>query len=350
MDKLLGDALVSPHDYRDGIAASAIAAELANIVLPATFHTDLGSVLDQNKTPSCVAHDVIMLLRLYWFRELGVWIDFSPRFLDILVKRIDGQDRETGGTYPRYVLKLAATIGCCTTKLLPNDTFLSTLEYRNDDLITDEMLEEAAKYKIPGYVNVPLDPLATRQHIYLYGALTSLFVIGDEFWTPSWQTKDIDPVTPPKNSLSGHQLAPCGWDDPVLNRGRNEWGKEWNMNGEFHYDPIKWKGFIFEQWAIAKIPTDVSAFLKTLPSQANFHYNWYLNLKRGDFSEAVKMAQVAYMILGYLKPLTPDEFGHFGPKMAAANYAFQSTNGIKVPSADNIGPATRALLNKKFAL
>lgn len=348
--KALG-ALVTPQDYRRNIVTAATFAVSPAIpfVLPQKLHTDLGNVLDQNKEPACVAHDIIYLMRRYWFNKTGAWIDFSPRFLDILVKRIDQQDREVGGTYPGYVLKLAATVGCCTTKLLPNDTTLPILQYRDDSVITPEMMAEAEQYKIPGYISIPLDFASTRNAIYLYEALTCLFLIGQEFWVPSWLPADIDPVKPPAKIESGHQLAATGWDSPVLNLGRNQWGPEWDMGGDFHYDPKKWAPFIAEQWAIAEVPKDIAAFLKLLPSPASFHYHWDTNLARGAYSVDIQMVQVAYMILGYLQPLTPEEFGWFGPKLAAANFAFQCDNKIP-PSANDIGPKTRAALNKKFPI
>lgn len=344
-------ALGSLKDYRDGIATAAmVAAAPAPIQLPATLHTDLGTVLDQNKIPACVAHDVVYLMRRYWFKKTGKWIDFSPRFLDILAKRTDGVDRLTGGTYPRLVLKLATQYGCATTATLPNDTNLPILQYRDDSVLTDKMFADAAPYKIPGYLNIPLDFATTRNSIYLYDALTALFSIGSEFWLPSWMPKDIDPLRTPETTISGHQLALCGWDDAKLNRGRNEWGPEWDRGGEFHYDPIVWKDFIHEQWAIAEVPNDVSAFLKALPSPSNFHYQWNKNLTRGDYNDDVKMAQVAFMITGYLPPVAPAEFGYFGPKTGAANLAYQIGHGITSPSAADIGPRTRASLNATFAI
>lgn len=350
MDHAFG-ALKSPVDYRDRVVASSVIPSLTPVDdLPAAHITDLGPVLNQHKTPSCVSHDVTMLIRRYFFLKTGEWIKFSPRFLDIMAKRFDGIDRETGGTYPRLVMHLAATYGCATEAALPNNTLLSTIEYRNDKLITDEVLAEAAKYKIPGYINVPTDLAGTRNAVYLYGAVSTLFEIGSELWLPSWSTKDINPLRTPKQIVSGHQMAIVGWHTDGLNRGRNQWGVEWNLNGDFLYDHQAWKPYIVEQWAVAEVSSDVRAFLNKLPAPKDFHYRWDTNMKRGDFNEDVKMVQVALMILGYLAPVKADELGHFGAKTALANYAFQNANNVHPPSPDNIGPMTRAVLNQKFAV
>lgn len=343
-------AIISPPDYRDGIASASALPALAQLTLPATFKTDLGQVLDQNKTPSCVSHSVVQLIKLYYFVKTGKWIDFSPRFLDTLVKRFDGQDRATGGTYPRMVMKLAAKYGCATTATLPNDTTLPTLAYRDDSKLTSEVFAEAEQYKIPGFIGIPLDFQSVRQAIYLYGAVSALFAIGDEFWTPSWAAKDIEPLRTPKKVESGHQLTPDGWVSPTLNLLRNEWSAQWADDGEATYDPKLWSPYVYEAWAIAEIPKDVASFLKALPSPADFHYTWEKDLKLGDFSDDVKFAQVAYMILGYLKPIPSEELGYFGPKTAAANLAFQTVNKIAPTAPNSIGPKTRAKLNARFAV
>lgn len=292
-------------------------------------------------------------MRRYWYKQTGVWINFSPRFLDILVKQIDGLPIDAG-TWDRLVLSLAANVGCCTEGLLENNTNLPITEYRDPSVITQAMRDEAAKYKIPGFVRVPSDPLSIRNAMYLYEALTGTFIIGDEFWTKpdgtfSEASVDIDPLRTPKTIVSGHQMSDIGWDSPTLNLVRNQWGLGWGNNDENHYDPVLWQPFLGERWAIAEVPNDLKSFLKQLPSPTNFHYNWQRNLKRGDYNIDIGMVQVAYMILGYLAPLTADEFGHFGPKMALANYKYQVANKIS-PSSDDVGPKTRAALNAKFTV
>ena len=343
-------ALISPHDYRDAYATAAAAVPLgAQIQLPASYKAPLAAPMMQALEPACVSHSVADNLKLYWFRKTGKMIDFSPRFLDILAKRFDGQDRATGGTYPRLVFKLAVLYGCATTATLPNDTSLPVLEYRDDSKLTPEVFAEALQYKIPGYVSVPLDFQTTRQAIYLYGATSTLFQIGDEMWTPSWADKDIDPLRTPKQIVSGHQMTPFGWEDDVYNDLQNEWSSAWANYGRAKYDPKAWSPYIIEQWAVAEIPPDVQDFLKSLPAPTDFHYSWQKDLALGDNSDGVKFVQIAYMILGFLAPLPADELGIFGPKTAAANARYQQAHWI-APAPNHIGPQTRAALNAEFAV
>ncbi len=343
-------AIISPIDYRDGYVASAIAGALpAQIQLPPSYKTSLAPAMMQALVPACVSHSAVDLLKLYWLRKTGKMIDFSPRFLDILAKRFDLQDKATGGTYPRLVFKLAVLYGCATTATLPNDTSLTVLEYRCDCKLTPEVFAEAAKYKIPGYVSVPLDFQRTREAIYLYGAVSALFEIGNELWTPSWADKDINPLRIPKVIVSGHQMTPFGWEDDTYNNLQNEWSEKWANKGQVRYDPKIWSPYVIEQWAIAEIPPDIQNFLKALPSPKAFHYKWEKNLTLGDNNDDVKFAQIAYMILGFLGPIPADQLGIFGPKTATANARYQHAHKI-APSPNNIGPQTRAALNVQFAV
>ena len=272
-------AIASPYDYRDEVAAASAVAELAKITVPASYQTDLGGDLNQNIEPACASHDVVYALRLYWHKKTGVWVDFSPRFLDTLAKRFDGQDRATGGTYIKLLMKLVVQYGCCTTAMLPNDTSLPTLQYRNDALLTPAVIAEAAKYKVPGYYAVPTDLQSTRAAIYLHGAVCMGATISN-----AWFSNKGEKLTVPHSQgdvAGGHATTPKGWDDAVLNRLRNQWGITWGKNDEAPYSPAEFAPYIFEQWAFAEIPANILDFLKTLPSTANFHYQWNTTLVQG---------------------------------------------------------------------
>lgn len=341
-------AIVSPHDYRDDIASVAVIGPTLGFQLPATLDTQLGPVMMQGHIPACVSHSAVDILKLYWFKKTGKWIDFSPRFLDILSDEADIP--LDGGRVPRTVFKLMTNVGCCTTALLPNDVSLSIADYRNKNVITQAMRDEAAKYKIPGFVRIALDFNSIRQALYFYGALSMLFAVGDELYNPSWLPKDTDPLRIPKKVISGHQMTPKGWSTPNLNRLRNEWSDQWANKGETEYSPIDWSPFVYEAWTPAEVPTDVVTFLKQLPSPSNFHYTWNTDLHLGDKNDDVKFVQVALMILGFLKPINPEDLGIYGSRTASAVLAYQQSKGIFPPVAGSVGPRTRAALNKQFSL
>jgi len=346
-------ALLSEPDYRDRMAASLVYDSLTDAFaageLPQAFKTDIDNlgVLSQQQTPSCVSHAWVLVMKYYWWKKTGELVDFSPRFLDILSDQ--PWIPRDGGRVPRDVCKISAKIGCCTTKLLPNDTSLSIAAYRNPVVITQEMRDEAAKYRIPGYIRVPDDSVSDfRKIIIRLGLVSGLFAISDAFWKPSRLEKDINPLRP-KASTSNHQMVVYGWSG-IYNQLRNSWNYNWNRKGDGDYHAKDWLSYIYEGWAIASIPEDLKTFLSDLPSPANFHYQWERDLKIGDINEDVKFMQIAYMILGIMKPVAPDELGIFGPKTAQANLAYQARKKIVPAAPNNFGPKTRAALNAEFKL
>jgi len=344
MNEPVTGAIPSAFDYRDGYAAAG-AERLAGLE-PIPYQTQLAEPMNQRRIPACVGHSVVDLIKLYWYRKTGRWIDFSSRFLDILSS--EPYIALEGGRQPRVVLKVGANLGCCTTATLPNDTTLPIARYRDLSAISGAAYAEALQYKIPGYIRVPIDVEKTRQAVRMYGATTSLFIVGKELWTPSWDAKDIDPLRTPEGVISGHQMTVYGWED--LNLVQNEWGVSWASQGRASYDPVEWAPYTLEQWALAEIPEDVAAFLKSLPSPSEFRYRFDRDMRRGQDGRDVKWAQVGLMILGFLTPVPPEQLGFYGPKTSAAVGAYQRARGITVPSPDNIGPLTRRALNADFAL
>src|SRR3990167_5922419 len=168
----------SAPDYRDGIASASLeSAALPDVNLPNVYDdwdVDKLAVMDQNKVPACVSFAWAIMMKLFWYSQTGEVVNFSPRFLDILSDEdwipIDG------GRVPRTVSKIAAKYGCCTTAMLPNDTDrLSIDAYRDKSVITEAMMAEAARYKIPGYVRVRDDSVEDmRRAMLTYGAISAL--------------------------------------------------------------------------------------------------------------------------------------------------------------------------------
>lgn len=344
-------ALASIPDYRDKYLGSLIGGIAETVNLPASFETDLSKfpVMDQNKVPACVSHAWALMMKIYWYRKTGEVIDFSPRFLDILSSEpgfpIDG------GRRPRTVAKISVTLGCCTTKTLKNDTALSNAKYRDPLSISKAAYEEAAKYRLPGYIKVPVDKTSMRTAVQLYGAVSTLFSVGKELYTPSWSPWDINPLRTPVVQISGHQMVVKGWSE-LYNRLRNCWSIDWCQQGEALYGPNAWGPFTYEAWVPAEIPEDIATFLKTLPSPTSFFYDFARmpNLTKGQYNDDVRAVQIALMIRGYLAPVQPGEFGVYGNKTAAAVLAYQTKRGISPTAADSVGLKTRTALATDFPL
>ena len=342
-------AIPSPHDYRDHYL-TATATPGVPLVLPAAFNTVMpGPVLMQAQTPSCVSHSVAQLLQLYHFNQTGVLVNFSPRFLDVLAKRFDGQPLD-GGTIPRLVFKLAVQYGCATTSTVINDTSLPLAQYRNDSILTPQAFAEALKYRIPGFIRVPVDFVSFREAVFLHGAVSVLSQIGSEWWLPDWSDASIDPLRVPVTSVGGHQTVTKGWSDDTFDVLRNSWSAAWANKGEAKYNFNSWAPYISEGWVIADVPKDVVSFLRDLPSPSDFHYEFDNNMKIGDINNDVKALQIALMITGFLAPVDPSSLGIYGPRTSAAVGAFQQAHLITPPAPTSCGPKTRAALNNLFAL
>lgn len=348
----------SPYDYRQ-ITDEHVAGSASP--LPASFKTDLNKfgVFDQNQIPACVSHAVAKLMTLWWFQKTGETVEFSPHFLDIL-------SWEPGlglndGRRPTTVMKVAKNIGCCTTALLPNDTTIPVATYRDGTVITQEMRDEAAKYKIPGFIFITLTQEAIRRAILTYGGVALLFMIGKEFWTDvngnvTYDPVKLDPLRIPQVVISGHQLVGNGWDDATLDRLFNSWGEAWNQRGEGTYKNADWSQFITEALAIAEVPQDIKDLLVQLPKRSDFNHYFGTDLELGSTNvEEVKNLQIALMMEGHLPILLQSEFGAYGPKTRAAVLAFQLKNGISlswvelhVYAGQYFGPKTRVAMNKIF--
>lgn len=116
--------------------------------LPDSFEHDISMLtcFNQREIPACVAHATVSQMQWHWYQKIGRVINFSPRFLDIM-SWTDGLGLH-GGRDPNVVMDLSYKIGCCTEDLLPNDTTLSIEKYRDKSLITQQMIDEAFKFRM----------------------------------------------------------------------------------------------------------------------------------------------------------------------------------------------------------
>jgi len=354
-------AHASKPDYRSSVIAAAVAKSVTPVTTqPPSLFTDfqkLGGSLNQLSTPACVSHAMAQLMKLWWYLKTGNIVNFSPRFLHAETKNIwtgpnDGRD-------PVGVAKIAQSIGCATIATCPNDTTLDNATYMNVP-ITPAMTAEAAQYKIPGFVSYPNPTQETiRMLITTYGAVSLLFRIGAEFWTglngvASWAEADIDPVRAPKNAadvVSGHELVGSGYN-AALDHFVNSWSNGWAQQGEADYIFSEWAQYITEALVIAEVPSDALQAVRELPPPGEFKHNFATNIEVGQTGPEVRALQIALTIDG--EGTYPEINGIYGPLTEQAVMAFQAKyqaadpDTIAVLAGKNVGPATRAALNKLF--
>jgi hypothetical protein len=362
-------AIPSAPDYRAAIIAAAIAAQSATPTptLPPALFTDfqkLGGPLNQRQTPSCVSHAMAQLMKLWWYLKTGETVDFSPRFFHILSGHLQWNGAYDAapdeGRDPTTVAKIAKNYGCATTATCPNDTTLPNDLYNDPRAITQTALDEAAKYKIPGFLAIPPTQFAVRQAIQTYGAVSLLFRVSAAFWSDkngnvSWDQAAVDPVRAPKSPadvISGHELVGSGWNTS-LDHFVNSWSDAWAEKGESDYLWNEWANYILEGIAIAEVPPSALALVQTLPPPDEFKHAFSQDIAYGSSGDEVRALQIALAIDG--ENVYPEITGYYGNATRQAVLAFQykynvsAAANLQALNGRNVGPKTRAALNKIFS-
>lgn len=352
MNQFALGAIKSSDDYRDGIAA---ASSFTPLVLPTIYKTDIVAlgVLNQALIPACVSHAWVQIMKYWWYLKTGEIVEFSPRFLDILSWESDLSLND--GRRPRTVAQVSKDVGCCTVASLPNDTSLAIAQYRDKSIITQAMRDEAAKYKIPGYIDfTSFDINTLRSSIFQYGVVSILLNIGQEWWIPSWSASDIMPLKTPNPIVGGHQTVRNGWSNELA-VGLNEWSINWGYSGSYTYNEANYQPFTHEVITIADLEEEVLTHLKSLPPPNTFKYTFNENMQYGDGqttpNDEVKQLQIALSTLGYFK--YPGITGFYGSISAKAVYDFQIANGVELSLFEKyiakgwyFGPESREKMNQ----
>ncbi len=326
---------MSPFDNRDFKIASFGGPES----LPVTYENEAIHKMPrwwQKKIGACVGHALAKSAREYWYRKTGKIINFSPRFLYAVAKCKDGIEDE--GTYPRLVASILKDYGCATEATCPNNTDLKHEEYvynRKIENIPKEAFDEALQYRVGGYAFITIYEYSIKKAILNYGIVSALLSLGSEWWTPSWNKKDIYPLRPPKSIVSGHEICFTGWDENIT--VDNHWSEFW---ADLGFNKLNWSNYskyIYE----AIVLTDGIVIPKpTYIFTQDMHY--------GETSDAVKELQKR------LEMPIAQQTGYFGPLTRLALIKFQTENQISltwiqryIPAYSVAGPKTRELLNKK---
>lgn len=350
----------SKKDYRSEIVFAAMADSSAQSPsLPIELFTDfqkLGGAMMQSQTPSCVSHAMAQLTKLWWYAKTGNIVDFSPRFLHVLSAYSGAGPND--GRDPVTVAKVSQGIGCATSATCPNDVTLSNYDYCNPNSVTQVARDEAAQYRIPGFVQIPVNQNAVRQAIQRYGAVSILFRIGSELWTAkdgtqTWDQAAIDPMRPPAIVIGGHELVGSGFNGS-LDHVVNSWSKLWAQDGESDYLWNEWQPYIVEVLAIADVPMAALQTVRSLPPPDEFKHVFAQNVAFGQINDEVRALQIALTIDG--ENAYPEITGYYGSATEKAVLAFQTKYAVAPQSTlntlagRNVGPATRAKLNQIFGI
>lgn len=168
--------------------------------------------------------------------------DFSDDFQYACQKRyIDGNWNE--GSAILSALKVGVKIGFLPSeewkwtteqdRLLPYPAYAAKLQAIPEEEM-QRLIKLASDYKMTGYAQVQNDPTSIANAIKSSKAgVLCMYLVGEEWFKPSWNAKDINPLKPPKNYISGHAITMSSFDytkgfDQVL---ANTWSSAWCKKG-----------------------------------------------------------------------------------------------------------------------
>lgn len=345
---LFTGAIPSPKDYRDiGVAQAFGEPEQ----LPKYFYVDKDylAVFNQRKLGACVGHAFAKYKQSLDYEDIKEVRDLSPRYLYAMAKAQDGYSDE--GTYPRLVAKILKDKGCATEYFTPNDTLLKHEEYVYNRDVASIPQGDAQMARIGSYAfaDITLDGL--KQAIIKGRGVSLLVQVGEEWFTSkkgyrSWKEKDILPLRPPAQVISGHQVFVYGYNGERF-YFINSWGDTWGDKGVGYFDWSTYKKFIIEGITIVDIPNKLLEEVHNLPEKFTFQFT--KDLQFGDKNDDVSQLQRFLKLQGFYNYSIT---GYYGDITRRAVFAFQKANNITTLwenisyTGRYVGPKTRTFINK----
>lgn len=305
------------------------------IAPPPVFEIDYSGHRHKNqmKVGICTAACVTTLAERFFNDGVPLSMEWLYKMGKVL---IDGALYEGSSIFT--MLKTAQKYGIPSEAKFPSNCNRPYSEFIQDVTITQEMLDDAAKHKIPGYAQVPVDPASLMQAIYASKCgIATREDVGNELWTDvngNW-TNDASKLEPWRrtiNIISGHAIGMTQYDATGDFKGkkRNSWGDDWCNKGDIEFYLKTRAPFFTEAWTII----DKVLFTK--------------DLRMGQTSDDVQRLQVFLNTHGFkvsdTGPGSPgQETNYFGLKTFNTLKSFQAANGI--PATGYLGPITRAKVN-----
>jgi hypothetical protein len=196
-------ALERPKDDRDLLLGSVAAPAQ----IPTTFMPD-NTWLQRNfqgQTPYCGPHALSHLKAILERNENPISVPhYTPRYLWIRVKQIDGSPIEAG-TDMRSLFKILQQYGADDYEPLENPITIPIADYSALSAITPDMDTNAAPKKIASYAFDALDFASLQQLIYKFKAVLLLIHCDNGFWGTSTPTFTTTPYT--------HFVCADGYDE-----------------------------------------------------------------------------------------------------------------------------------------
>lgn len=254
--------LPDPVDERDVLLSSV----QSPIDIPDEYKTAIKryGIDSQNGQPSCVGNASSKVKEHQEYLDLKKVLDFSPRFIYALCKKID--DWSGKGTYLRIAMKVLQKWGVCLEDLFKSDYSLPYDKFKDWKEIPDEAIKQAERYKIKTYARVDNNWEALKQAIYQNGVVLSGATGSREGWSQL-------PIRPPKDDENtwGHAIALTGYDKDYI-YFVNSWSSSWGSNG-IGYFGKDYLPLLHSTWTSVDIDTNLLMTKEQITKlyQAVFH-------------------------------------------------------------------------------
>ena len=266
-----------PLDNRD----IQLGAVQAPVKVPDVFLPDYHITRNyQGQTPTCGEHAGSHLKAVQETIESGSPRRFSPRYLWMLIKQVDGCALESG-TDMRSIFRTLFTKGALPHGLVQDDVNLPLEQYSDRSIETPELDARAHENLIGSYVFFDGPAItfeAVRQAVYVNKVVLLLGLVDEGFWHTQYPT-----FTSPKY---GHFFVADGYNEThlrVLDSAEPEEGKaqKWIRKEDVRYPffleagiakdlPNWWVQGLTSQVALLREVTKFLILLKgrqTLPNQ-----------------------------------------------------------------------------------
>ena len=212
----------SSPDSRDW-PLQAITELISGPVAATLRHYNQG-ILNQYTSPLCGGYSGAELISAFY------GISVSPRFIYWQAKLIDGIP-DLVGTTLRAVLQVLQKIGACPESLCPSWPDWSK------PVFTDEMMAEAAKYKIKSYARLNIGTLDEIQQTIASGRMV---LAGSLVTTDDWNDGDGWILQPLGTKRGTHAHVLDEYNKNLTHEqyknfagGPNSWGPDWGDMGGF---------------------------------------------------------------------------------------------------------------------
>lgn len=268
---------------------------------------------------------------------------YSPEFQYLLQKKyIDGNWIEGSSIFS--ALKVGKTYGFLPLELftyaseddrnLPYSEYIAKLQAIPDVEIT--RLIGLCINKLSGYAQLPTDGQSIARGILdsKAGILTR-YSIDSHWWSPSWLSRDIDPLEAPTENPSGHAIGTSYFDfttNQTLEHP-NTWGTVWNFKGKGH--TIHNKYSCTEAW----IPY-YDSIITPVPSIPKYQFTVNFGWGSWRFTDVYNLQKI--LIAGKYVEFS-NATGLFGSLTFEGVKKYQLAHTI--PDTGFVGPLTIASLN-----